>query len=392
SLVSPSPASAGEADAELISERIQAYHMPDGVVGEARFTSPTSTELAEIHDGDGAIWTGHYLAAEAYRYAVTRSPRALELVRKTMETMKALCRISGNGRLVRTIFAHESPYRDWSRQSGTWHRTTYEGKDLWYISYVTRDQYVGAFLGLGAVYDLVDDEEMRSLARDLVTGLVEHLIKAGWILIDRDAGRWIETYVGRYDQMLSVLQLAKHVNPGRFAGEYDKARKAWSWLVDLPIELEQYGKEGSYFRYNLDYGYMFNLIRLEQDQKVRDLYLKSFAKLRKFTEMDINPHFNLIDFALRGPNEAREAETRQAIEDRLTRGFRDHFIDHRGTYEACEENVACQPIPILERVYADFMWQRTARHLYGGGDGSIQGPGIDYILPYWMARYYGVIQ
>src|SRR5206468_1632511 len=29
--------------------------------------------------------------------------------------------------------------------------------------------------------------------------------------------------------------------------------------------------------------------------------------------------------------------------------------------------------------------------LAGGGDGFIEMPGIDYILPYWMARYYGVI-
>ena len=29
--------------------------------------------------------------------------------------------------------------------------------------------------------------------------------------------------------------------------------------------------------------------------------------------------------------------------------------------------------------------------LAGGGEGNIEGAGIDYILPYWMGRYYGVI-
>ena len=29
--------------------------------------------------------------------------------------------------------------------------------------------------------------------------------------------------------------------------------------------------------------------------------------------------------------------------------------------------------------------------LDGGGSGLIEGAGIDYILPYWMARYYNVV-
>jgi uncharacterized protein (TIGR03437 family) len=37
------------------------------------------------------------------------------------------------------------------------------------------------------------------------------------------------------------------------------------------------------------------------------------------------------------------------------------------------------------------LWQRDPFQLSGGGNGFIEGAGIDYILPYWMARYYGVI-
>ena len=37
----------------------------------------------------------------------------------------------------------------------------------------------------------------------------------------------------------------------------------------------------------------------------------------------------------------------------------------------------------------DFLWQRSPFLLSGGGDGTVQGSGIDFILPYWMARYYG---
>ena len=41
----------------------------------------------------------------------------------------------------------------------------------------------------------------------------------------------------------------------------------------------------------------------------------------------------------------------------------------------------------------DFLWQRSPfliRQEYVG-EGTIETAAIDYILPYWMGRYYGVI-
>jgi hypothetical protein len=47
-------------------------------------------------------------------------------------------------------------------------------------------------------------------------------------------------------------------------------------------------------------------------------------------------------------------------------------------------------IPVDQRVTTDFLWQRSPFQLFGGGGGFIENPGIDFILPYWMARFYGV--
>ena len=76
----------------------------------------------------------------------------------------------------------------------------------------------------------------------------------------------------------------------------------------------------------------------------------------------------------------------------LQRPRRDEAVDWRGTYPSCwEEDRACDPIPVPQRVRTDFLWQRSPFLIYGGGIGNIEGAGIDYILPYWMARYYGVL-
>ncbi len=52
---------------------------------------------------------------------------------------------------------------------------------------------------------------------------------------------------------------------------------------------------------------------------------------------------------------------------------------------------ACNPVPVVERPPAEFLWQDSPFQLSGGGLGTIANSGIDYILPYWMARYYGVV-
>jgi hypothetical protein len=42
-------------------------------------------------------------------------------------------------------------------------------------------------------------------------------------------------------------------------------------------------------------------------------------------------------------------------------------------------------------VRTDFLWQRSPFQLSSGGDGYVEGAGIDYLLPYWMGRYFGVV-
>ena len=44
-----------------------------------------------------------------------------------------------------------------------------------------------------------------------------------------------------------------------------------------------------------------------------------------------------------------------------------------------------------DRVRTDFLWQRSPFQASGGGDGFIETAGIDFTLPYWMARVYGVV-
>src|SRR5205085_10729558 len=142
-------------------------------------------------------------------------------------------------------------------------------------------------------------------------------------------------------------------------------------------------------KFNLDSVNMYMLIHLESSS-FGEIYRKAYDVLRNHTDNQGNAFFNMIDRALNSSNPARDTETRLLLNQWLQRSRRDVPVDNRGKYPACG-NQACNPIPVPDRVTSDFIWQRSPYQLSGGGQGVIETAGIDYILPYWMGRFYGVV-
>jgi hypothetical protein len=173
---------------------------------------------------------------------------------------------------------------------------------------------------------------------------------------------------------------------------FELARLFYASSVANPIEFEALDPHNSYFKFNLDGINLYNLIRLEDNSYYEWWYRKAYSAWRKATGYDLNAFFNLIDRGLGEPNDGRDGETRVLLGQWLYRPARDNWVDLRGVYPACgQEDRSCQLIPVYQRVQTDFLWQRSPYLLYGGGAGAVESAGLDYILPYWMARYYGVL-
>src|SRR5664280_1218582 len=110
-LFSASAGRASEMDALSISANIQARHMPFATLLDPIYGSPTSDQIiGYTRCGDSALWTGAYLAAESFRYNVTRSADALQNVRSALAGLKALTDVTGDDRLARCIVPANSPY------------------------------------------------------------------------------------------------------------------------------------------------------------------------------------------------------------------------------------------------------------------------------------------
>ena len=381
------PGYAGEADALAISSNIQTRHLPFGTILDPIFASSASNQLVGYtRCGDSAIWTGHYLAAEAFRYQVTAAPDALTNVRNAIAGIESLVDVTGTGLLARCRVPSNSPFAA-GIQSEEAHNGIYTNGPAGYIwvGNTSRDEYAGVMFGLGVAFDMVNDPGVQDSISKLVTRVVDFLTSNAWLVVMPD-GSISTTFLGRPDQILSFLQVARHVNPGHFSALFDEQSLLLSAALLIPVGLDV-ASDDSYFKFNLDYICFYNLIRL--DTTAGKAFRPAYDLLRLHTAPHQNAFFNLIDRALNGPDAQRDGETSALLTAWLGRPRRDIPVDLHGVVPVCGDQ-ACQPVPVPLRPPSDFLWQRNPFQLVGLGKGVIESAGIDYILPYWMARYYAV--
>jgi uncharacterized protein (TIGR03437 family) len=383
------PACAAEQDALNLSANIQAQHLPFGTILDPVFDSPDGNQIVGYtRCGDSAIWTGHYLAAEAFRYKVTQSPDAFSNIQRAIAGIKSLADVTGTNLLARCIVDAASPFA-----AGIAREEAPNGihrADPWFwVGNTSRDEYSGVIFGLAVAYDMVDDAGTKNEIRDLVTRLIRFLTGHNWSVVMPD-GSSSTSFLVRPDEILAFVQVGRHVNPGQFNFYYDEQRillgDTGTVLIPPGVDVID---DNSYFKFNLDYINFYNLVRLESSS-TQAIYEKAYSIVRNHTAGHQNAFFDMIDRALEGPDAIRDAETLALLDQWLERPSRDPYVDLTDTVPTCGLE-ACDPLPVPLRVATDFLWQRDPFQLTGGGFGTVETAGIDYILPYWMARYYGVM-
>ncbi len=381
---------AAEGDALAILANIQDRHLPYGAILDPIFALTDSDQISGYtRCGDSALWTGHYLAAEAFRYRVTQAPDALSNVQAAVSALKGLADVTGTNLLARCMVPAGSPWASSiaSQEAANGVYTNASAGWIW-VGNTSRDEYSGAMFGLAVAYDAVSDSGTRSAISDLITRLVDFLKGNNWSVVMPN-GSSATSFLVRPDQIETFLAIGRHVNPGHFSSlGYEVQRELFAATVPVPVLVDT-ASDDSYFKFNLDYINLYNLVRLEASAE-KSIYREAYAQLRGYTKNDQNAFFNIIDLALKGPDPVRDSQTLALLDGWLLRLRRDFHVDLTNTVPVCGSR-ACTPVPVWQRPNSDFLWQRSPYQLsVTGGAGIIETAAIDYILPYWMARYYGL--
>lgn len=382
--------------ANWLDDRLVERHMPWGIVIDPVYAAPDSEEIVSYtRCGDAAIWTGHYLAAEAYRWNVTREPRARENIMLALNGIRKLLDVTGTETLARCVIPADSPYfTDLAGEESHHgvHVGVVDGIPHFWVGNTSRDQYLGVFFGLTAAWQMVDDQEVHDWVSMLATRLLNALLAGNWNVRMPD-GSISTTFLHRPDQQLALLKLGRRANPDRFRTAYTVRANSFATAVMAPIAVEIRDTHDSYFKFNLSHIAFYNLLTSGDNWWIRTQYTGAFRMLRNATWRHDNAFFDMIETAIQGNDAGRDERVRRLLDEWLNRPRRDVWTDLRPVYPACggDDNRGCETVPVAERVPTDFIWQRSPFQLWGGLYGTIENAGIDYLLPYWMARFHGVI-
>jgi hypothetical protein len=365
-----------ENDALALSANIQAKHVPFGTVLDPIYASATSNEIVGYtRCGDSALWTGVYLAAEAFRYNVTRSADALTNVKNALAGLKALTDVTGNNQIARCMLPAASPFAAGIESEEAHNGIHYNSYWVW-VGNTSRDQVVGVFFGLGIAYDVVDDVDVKSAVSDLATRLIGFISRHQWSPADDIA----TSFEFRPESLQMLLQVARHVNPSnKVSGPFFVPPAEAAVLVDVQ-------SNSSYFKFNLDYMSLYHLVRLQNNSHNQ----RAYKIVRDYTASHQNAFFDIVDRALNGANAARDDEMCTLLGQWLQRPSRDDYVDLTYIVPLCGSE-ACQPVDVALRPPTDYLWQRDPFQITGGSGSVIEAAGIDFILPYWMGRYYGTV-
>ncbi|MFK5972030.1 MAG: hypothetical protein QM485_02005 [Flavobacteriaceae bacterium] len=198
-------------------------------------------------DNDG-LWTTMYLAGQVFRYAVTKSDDALQNCMESMDAMERLFSINPVPGFPSRSF-ERSGYKISLHDTERWRRSSDTEWD--WKSTTSSDEAIGHIFAYGVMAELMDNE-LKGRAITLIDTLMSHIIRNDMYMVDFDGkpttwGKWNPEYVNARPKMvgdrkinasniIAMLQTAYH-----YTGKEKYKEKAFD-LID-------------------NYGYLENLMR-----------------------------------------------------------------------------------------------------------------------------------
>lgn len=395
---------ADKAAIELRNLRLN--HIRYGLVSDAELVDADYAHL-RLHDTDNdGLWSSLYLASEAFRFAVTGAEDARENAIDGFDAIERLVTITSIPGFQARTFELEGYKRSDPERWRTRPQHDFEWK-----GHTSSDEIVGTFFFHSVFYDTVarDDPALRERVASVVRAITSHILDHNLYLVDVDGkpttwGRWNPEYVNtpavggdrrlNSIEILSFLQLASHVTGSqRFKDAfYDLVRKhgyADNTINYLPDPRGEWNHSDDEL-YWLSY---YNLIKHCFDDKLKATFLKSVRAHKEATHRKRNPVWNFIFGGVTG--EAIDLEgsifilRRFPLDNRNWRMQNSHRLDIRIDARPGVEPEAAAVLPPDERRIQK--WNGNEMGLDGGGDGNSPESGAEYLLPYWMGRYFGFI-
>lgn len=382
-----------------------------GFVHKLEWDAPSQEYVREISDNDGG-YTGNYLAAQVYRYAVTKDPAARREVTNTFHALRWLETMTGiPGFPARSVWAKGERGHQAGHGSGgyaaEWHDTA-DGRFEWKGD-TSSDELCSHFYAFSLFLELAAQGDEIGQVKSHLARVATHLIEHKWQLMDLDGkptrwGRWDPDYFltdeGKYDRGLQAVELLSFIKTAEVLTGDPKFAAAYRELVALgypgytlrarntfpPDSILHFLDELAFWSY-------WNLLRYEQDPELRALYRRGYERSHEVVRVEQNPWFNFLYGALTGhdcePVVSVEHLRGWPLDLRVWSYQNSHRSDLRtpSGYMALKGGTRTFP----PRETEPLRWDHWLMQADGGAGGNdVVEPGA-WLLAYWMGRHHGFI-
>jgi hypothetical protein len=373
-------------------------------------------EFVSFNIPDNAYMTGIRLATLSLQYAVTGDPVVKAEAGDALRGLNLVCTVSGiPGLAARATWIKGQPTGD----DGDWQPSP-DGVHIWRAD-VSSDQVDGILYGYAVAYDLVADDAQKKVIAKNVSAIVDHILANDRRIVDYHGkptmwGKYYKEYVARRENMnalllLQHLKVAHHVSgEERFAQAY-RAIAIDDGYARIAVTARRLADPLGASGVNhsddvLLFQAYYPLMSYEQDPELRALYLKSLRRAWEGNDRypGIQPEGNSLFAFMAHKFLGDDSGVKAGVENlrvfpldmkwnaRTIWAYQKRF-DFR--FDRNPVSSAPRPgdaVPVDRRRKQWSVWVHTP---YEAGerplDHSMEFNGHDYLWPYWLGRYLGLI-
>ena len=383
-----------------------------GLVHKLEWDDGVGEWVREAGDNDGG-YSGTYLAAQSYRYAVTHDPEAR---RAALDTFKALCWLETMtgmpGFSARSVWAKgELGHKSMHGSGGypaEWHDSQ-DGKFEWKGD-TSSDELCSHFYAFSLfLAHVAQSEDEKREATGHLARTAAHLVDHGWQLVDTDGkptrwGRWdpdyFQTDEGKNDRGLQCLELLSYIKTAQALTGDDKFTAAYARLCELGYPQYTIRQSNTFppenvlhFLDELGFWSYWPLLTHERNPALRAVYRRSLERSYEAVRMEHVPWFNFLYGALTGNPCEPEAGAKHLREWPLDLIAWSYQNSHRHDLRTPPGYIAYKGgrRTFSPRETEPMRWDHWAMQEDGGAGGRDVADPSGWLLAYWMGRFHGYI-
>lgn len=412
---------------KFVNDMLVKNHLRGGLVTHITLGEAGNLETAHVqptNDNDG-LWTSLYVAAEAFRYGVTRDLQAKKNARRSLDALMFLERVTSiSGFVARSVV----PIADEAKYDGEWHRSA--DNQWWWKGDTSSDELVGHYFAYHVYYEVAADEQEKEEIRKYVGRITDHILDHGLYYVGPPGkpttwGVWAPEKLNhdlrRFGdrglnslEILSFLKVAEHmIGSERYTAMLRELIEKHAYATNTVGQKQVWPPQAvNHSDDELAFLSYYPLLMLERDRELRTKYVVSIRRSWLIERPEHSPLFNLIYGAALQANTWTDPDRRpdQAYvapgeydRDECIAWFRDVPLDtiHWTVNNSSRRDITfsgdnrfrrAQSTVVLPASERQVMrWNGDPYVLDGGSEGRERDDGAAILLPYWLGRYHQLI-